>query len=122
MRSLAPGLPKWSPAAEPSRALRLDDGEERIAGAIDDVRGEGVLEDDDARAVGQRVDQLGLQCLPVRRRRRGIDEHVLADVDGMRVIGEVGAACHFGAEVVEPAGRLVDPRLVSSGQWCCHGS
>ena len=46
-------------------ALRLDDGVERLAGAIDDVWPKGALEDDDARAVGQRVDQLGLQGPPV---------------------------------------------------------
>ena len=44
------------------RALRVDDREERGAGAVDDVSGERALEHHDARTVGQRPDQFGLQA------------------------------------------------------------
>ena len=64
---VGPWLAEVVARGRPVRALRLDDGVERVAGAIDDVGGEGVLEDDDAGPVGQRADQLGLQRLPVGR-------------------------------------------------------
>ena len=104
------------------RALSLDDGVEGVAGAIDDVGGERVFEHDDARPVGQRTDQLGLQGAPVGRRGGRIDQDVLAHIDGVRVVGEVGISQHLGPELVKPAVGLVDPRLVCSGQRRCHGS
>ena len=55
------------------RALRVDDGVEAVAGAVDDVGGEGALEHHDAGPVGQRPDQLGLQRPPVEPRDRAAE-------------------------------------------------
>ena len=120
---VGPGLAEVVPGRRTVRALRLDDGVEGVAGAIDDVGGERALEHDDAGPVGQRTNQLGLQGAPVGRQRQPeYTRTLLADVDGMRIVGEVGVPGHLGAEVVEPAVGLVDPRLVCSGQRRCHGS
>ena len=88
---VGPGLAEVVACRRTVGVLRLDDGVEGVAGAIDDVGGERVFEHDDARPVGQRPNQLGLQGAPVGRSGR-IDQEVLADVDGVRVVGEVGVA------------------------------
>ncbi len=117
-----PGLAEVVAGRRTVRALSLDDGVEGVAGSIDDVGGERVFEHDDARPVSQRTNQLGLQGAPVGRRGGRIDQDVLAHIDGVRVVGEVGVSQHLGPELVKPAVGLVDPRLVCSGQRRCHGS
>ncbi len=84
MRSFAPALPKWSPAAAPSAALGFDQRAERSAGPIDDVLIEGTFEHHDARAVGQRADQLGLQPAAVGAGDGGgrVHRDVVPDIGG----------------------------------------
>ncbi len=103
-------------------ALCGDDRRERFGCAVDDIVAERILEYDDARPVGQCAGQLALQCPPIRMGGglRGVDEHVLAYLAGQGVVGEGGVPRDLGAEGVEVAVRLLDPRRAPGGDWCNH--
>ena len=94
----------------PGGLLGGDDVLEDGGDPVDDVGGEGAGEDDDARAVGQGVGELGTQRVGGLRdveertdRGRLVDEDALLDPVGVREGGEVGGLGEDGEQVLEPA-------------------
>jgi hypothetical protein len=105
-------------------ALRLDDREEGRAGAVDEFGGEGAFDDYNARPVGERANQLGLQCAAISPgyARSGVHEHVLADPVGQRIVRAIRLAIQRSLELVERAVAVADPGSRSRAHRCGHDS
>ena len=97
---------------------------ECFGGAVDDGGvTEGALEDDDARAGAQGTDEFGLNVGPLFRgvdviaEAVSVDQDVLFDGVGVRVVFEPGFLADHGDKVFELAVVLIEPlRSV-----CAHG-
>ena len=81
------GLAEVVACGQAMRVLVGDDCEERIARPRHDIGGEGALEDDDTGPIGQCPNQPRPQRAPIGCRGvgRGVDEHIAADIKGMRI-------------------------------------
>jgi hypothetical protein len=93
--------------------LLLDQRGEDSRRAVDHRRLERRPEDHDAGPVAQRPDELTLD-LAGARQRPGIDEHVLDDVGGVRVVGQFRLLLADRPEVLQVA--------VGGGEPGCHSS
>ena len=113
------GLAEVITDGRPSRTLRVDDREERLAGPVHHVGGERVLEDHHAGPVGQRPDQFGLQRSAVGGTDGGrrVDQHVASHIRRKGEVGDIGVAQHLCAKVLEAGGRT---RRSTAGY--CHCS
>ena len=112
IRSLAPGLPKWSPAAAPVGALRVDQLVERVAGRDRPRRRR--TRPSNTTTPGPSVSARISSACRARRsgfgeRGRRVDEDTRAHVVGMRVVGEIGVLLKGGDERLEAAVGLLDP-------------
>ena len=129
MRSLAPGLAKWSPAAVAARALLGDHPLEGGRRAVEGLGVESPCQHDDSGTVGERARQLGLHvapgdvvCCGMPQGGPVVDEHLLLHPGRVRVVGELGLLGEHLEQVGQSSVLGTDPARLRAGRGDGHGA